>query len=336
MARIGIIGAGAYGTALAAVMRRGGHDVVLWAREPEVAASINRDAENTLFLKGVRLPPGIRATAELAQAAAAELLLLAPPAQHMRSVATQLRQHLPLGTLLVTCSKGIERGTCALMSQVLADTLPHARLAVLSGPSFADDIARDLPAGVTLACADLALGEQLAQTIGTPRFRLYLTDDVVGALLGGALKNVMAIACGIALGKGLGDSARATLIARGLNEAARLGLAMGARLETFLGLSGAGDFNLSCNSPRSRNMSLGIALGEGQALADILAARRTVQEGVHSAESVAAMARRHALDMPIVHAVDAMLNHGSSVDQAIAELLAHPCGMELPPHRAVA
>lgn len=334
MARIGIIGAGAYGTALACVMRRGGNEVVLWAREAEVAESVNHKAENTLFLQGVHLPPGIRATTELAQAAAAEILLLAPPAQHMRSVTAQLRPHLAPGTPIVTCSKGIERGTCALMSQVLADALPHARLAVLSGPSFAADIALDLPAGATLACADLALGEHLAKAVGTPRFRLYLSDDVTGTLLGGALKNVMAIACGIALGKKLGDSARATLIARGLNEAARLGLAMGARLETFLGLSGAGDFNLSCNSPRSRNMSLGIALGEGQALAEILAARRTVQEGVHSAESVAALARRYSIDMPIAHAVEAVLNQGASVDQAIAELLAHPCGMELPPHRA--
>lgn len=336
MARIGIIGAGAYGTALACVVRRGGSDVVLWAREPEVANEINRDAQNTLFLKGVRLPPGIRASSELAHAAAADMLLLAPPAQHMRAVTTALRPHLAPGTPIVTCAKGIERGTCALMSEVLADTLPHARVAVLSGPSFAADIARDLPAGVTLACADLALAQHIALLIGTSRFRLYLSDDVIGTLLGGALKNVMAIACGIALGKQLGDSARATLIARGLNEAARLGLAMGARLETFLGLSGVGDFNLSCNSPRSRNMSLGIALGEGQRLADILAARRTVQEGVHSAESVAALARRYALDMPIAHAVDAVLNHNAGVDQAIAELLAHPCGMELPPHRAIA
>lgn len=336
MARIGIIGAGAYGTALACVARRGGNDIVIWARETEVAEAINRESENTLFLKGVRLPAGIHATTALDEAAAAGLLLLAPPAQHMRAVTTALRPHLAPGTPIVTCSKGIERSACALMSQVLADTLPDARLAVLSGPSFADDIARDLPAGVTLACADLALGEHIAQIVGTPRFRLYLSDDVLGALLGGALKNVMAIACGIALGKKLGDSARATLIARGLNEAAGLGLAMGARLETFLGLSGAGDFVLSCNSPRSRNMSLGIALGEGQPLADILAARRTVQEGVHSAESVAALARRHGLDMPIAHAVDAVLNHGAGVDTAIAELLAHPCGLELPPHPAQA
>lgn len=336
MARIGIIGAGAYGTALACVMRRGGNDVVMWAREAEVVTAINGEAENPLFLKGVKLPPGIRASGDLASAAAADILLLAPPAQHMRSVTTQLRPHLLTGTPIVTCAKGIERGTCALMSQVIAATLPQARLAVLSGPSFAADIAADKPAGVTLACADLALGAQLARTIGTPRFRTYLTDDITGALVGGVMKNVMAIACGIALGSGLGDSARATLIARGLTEAARLGMALGARLETFLGLSGVGDFNLSCNSPRSRNMSLGIALGEGRKLQDILAERITVQEGVHSAESVAALARRHALDMPIALAVDAVLNHDAALQQAIDGLLAHACGMELPAHRASA
>ena len=235
MTRIGIIGAGAWGTALGVrVVRRGGNDVVIWALEPEVATAINRNAENPLFLKNVRLPPGIVASNDLKQAAAADLLLLVPPAQHMRAVTTELRPYLSPSAPIVTCAKGIERGTCALMSQVLEETLPQARVAVLSGPSFAEDIARDLPAGVTLACADLALGGKIAQTIGTPRFRLYVTDDLIGAMLGGAVKNVVAIACGIALGKKLGDSARATLIARGLNEAARMGLAMGARLETFL------------------------------------------------------------------------------------------------------
>jgi glycerol-3-phosphate dehydrogenase (NAD(P)+) len=333
MTRISIIGAGAYGTALACVQRRAGNEVTLWAREPEVAAAINRDGENSVFLKGVRLPPGIVAATDLARAADAEIVLLAPPAQHMRAVTQALAPHLAPGTPVVSCAKGIERGACALMSQVLAQTLPHARLAVLSGPSFAADIAADLPAGVTLACTDLALGEQLARAIGTPRFRTYLGGDVIGAQVGGVMKNVIAIACGVSLGKKLGDSARATLIARGLAEAAQLGVALGARLDTFLGLCGAGDFVLSCNSPRSRNMSLGMALGEGRALADILGERITVQEGVHSAESVAALARRHGLDLPITLAVDAVLNHGAGVDQAIAGLLAHARGMELPPHR---
>lgn len=325
MARVGVIGGGAFGTAMACVIQRVGHHVVVWAREPEVVAAINRDAVNPLFLAGVHLVPGIVATGDLATAVAdADFLLLAPPAQHMRSVAARLRALVEAGTPVVTCSKGIERGSCALMSQVIAETLPGAPAAVLSGPSFAHDIAADQPVGVTLACTDLALGEQLARMIGTPRFRTYLSDDVTGALLGGALKNVIAIACGVAMGRNLGESARATLFARGLAEMARLGLAMGARLETFMGLAGAGDLNLSCNSRNSRNTSLGIALGEGRALHDILRERVTVQEGVHSAESVAALARRHDIDMPIVMAVDAVLNHGADVDGAIARLLAHP------------
>jgi glycerol-3-phosphate dehydrogenase (NAD(P)+) len=240
------------------------------------------------------------------------------------AVTTQLRPHLKRGIAVVTCSKGIERGTCAFMSQVIAETLTGAPVAVLSGPSFAHDIAVDSPVGVTLACADRSIGERLAQAIGTPRFRTYLSDDVIGALIGGVLKNVMAIACGVAIGRKLGESTRATLFARGLAEMARLGVAMGARLETFMGLSGAGDLNLSCNSTKSRNTSLGIALGEGRKLLDILRERVTVQEGVHSAESVAALARRHEVDMPITLAVDQVLNHGAGVEDAVARLLAHP------------
>jgi glycerol-3-phosphate dehydrogenase (NAD(P)+) len=325
MARIGVIGGGAFGTALACVVRRSGHDTILWAREQEVVAAINREGANPVFLPGIPLAPGIRATDELAAAAAgADFLLLAPPAQHMRAVTARLRPFLKSGTPVVTCSKGIERNTCALMAQVIAETLPGSPVAVLSGPSFAHDIAVDLPAGVTLACADPMLGERLAHAIGTTRFRTYLSDDVTGALLGGVLKNVLAVASGIAMGKKLGESARATLFARGLAEMARLGVAMGGRIETFMGLSGAGDLNLSCNSPNSRNTSLGIALGEGKDLNAVLRSRVTVQEGVHSAESVAVLAKRHDVDMPIVMAVDRLLNHGEGVDAAIAGLLAHP------------
>jgi len=328
VARIGVIGAGAFGTALACVMRRSGHEIVIWAREPEVAAAINESSANPLFLPGVRTVPGIVATADLAEAADAELLLLAPPAQHMRSVATKLRPSLKAGTPLVSCSKGIERGSCALMSQVIAETLPAARIAVLSGPSFAHDIAADLPAGVTLACGDRPLAERLAEAIGTPRFRVYLSEDVIGVHLGGVMKNVLAIACGIATGKKLGESARATLFARGLAEMARFGLAMGARLETFMGLSGAGDLSLSCNSAASRNTSLGIALGEGRNLQEVLRERVTVQEGVHSAEALAELARRHGVDAPLTAAVDEVLNHGAGVDDAINRLLAHRPGWE--------
>jgi glycerol-3-phosphate dehydrogenase (NAD(P)+) len=325
MARVGVIGGGAFGTAMACVVRRSGHHTTIWVREPEVAGTINRDSANPLFLPNVRMTPGIAATNDLAVAAKdADFLVLAPPAQHMRAVTTQLRPFLKDGTPVVSCSKGIERVTHAFMAQVIAETLPTARIAVLSGPSFANEIAVDLPTGVTLACADLELGERLAHAIGTARFRTYLSDDVIGAHIGGVLKNVLAIASGIASAKKLGNNARATLVARGLAEMTRLGLALGARLETFMGLAGIGDLDLSCNSPHSRNMSLGIALGEGRKVHEVLGERITVHEGVHSAEGVAALARRHALDMPISLAVDQVLNHGADVDQAIAQLLAHP------------
>jgi glycerol-3-phosphate dehydrogenase (NAD(P)+) len=329
MARVGIIGAGAFGTAMACVLRRSGHDIVLWARESEIAAAINRDAVNPVFLPGIPIEPGVTATNDLASAMdGTDFLLLAPPAQHMRSLTSQMRPLLKNGTPVVTCSKGIEQGSCALMSEVIDETLPMARIAVMSGPSFAHEIAADLPAGVTIACIDPALGEQLAHAIGTPRFRTNLSDDIVGTQIGGALKNVFAIACGLVFGKKLGNSARSTIVARSLAEMVRLGLAMGARLETFMGLSTVGELNLCCNSPSSRNMSLGIALGEGRKLQDVLAERVTVQEGVHSAESVAVLARRHAVEMPIALAVDQVLNHDTGVDATIARLFAHSYGVE--------
>jgi glycerol-3-phosphate dehydrogenase (NAD(P)+) len=329
MARFGIIGGGAFGTALACVLRRQRHAVALWAREAEVVEAINRDRLNPVFLKDTRLPEGIAATQDMVAAVhGAEAVLLAPPAQRMRAVTSQLRPHLAAGTPVISCSKGLELVSCALMSQVLADTLPQSPVAVLSGPSFAADIAVDRPAGVTLACADPVLGARLEQAIGSERFRVYLSDDVVGAQLGGVLKNVLAIACGIATGKRLGSSMRAMLVARGLAEAVDLGLAIGARLETFLGLSGIGDIDLSCNSPQSRNMSLGIALGEGRRLADLLAERVTVQEGVHSAAAVAKLARRTGVEMPITQLVDRILNHDADPDREFDALMALPFGVE--------
>ena len=324
MARVGVVGGGAFGTAMACVIRRAGHDTRIWVREPDVAAEINRSGVNTVFLPGVALLPGIRATNDLSEFGDVDLVVMAPPAQHMRFVSTQLRPFLKAGTSVVTCSKGIERVTHAFMVHVIAETLPEARVAVLSGPSFAGEIAVGLPTGVTLACADIQLGERICHAIGSARFRTYLSSDVIGVQIGGVLKNVLAIASGIAVAKNLGNNARATLVARGLSEMVCLGAALGASAETFMGLAGIGDLDLSCNSPHSRNMSLGIALGEGRRATDVLGEKRQVHEGVHSAEGIAALAERYGLDMPICRSVDAVLNHGAGVDETIERLLAHP------------
>jgi len=322
MARIGIVGGGAFGTAMACVLRRSGHAVTLWAREPEVVASINRDALNPQFLEGVALPPGIAATGELGAAVrGAELVLLAPPAQHMRSAATSLLNLLQPGTPLISCSKGIERESLALMPEVLGEALPGSPVAVLSGPSFAREIARELPCGVVLACADAALGARLARALASPRFCVHPIADVVGAALGGVMKNVIAIASGIAAGRRLGENARATLVTLGLEETMKLGAAKGARPETFYGLAGIGDMMLTANSMTSRNTALGFALGEGRALQEVLAGKATVTEGANSVPAVAALARKLGVQMPITAALDRVLSRGESLDAAIAGLL---------------
>ena len=330
MKKIGIIGAGAWGTALAMVARRAGRDVVVQAREAEVAAAINEHHENTLFLPGVALDPAIIATMELPRAADAEAVLLAVPAQHTRAVCTALAPAWTPGVPVVICAKGIEQDTSALMSEVVAETLPAAPIAVLSGPTFAAEVARDQPCAVTLACSDGDLAEALAAALGAPRFRIYHSPDVVGAQVGGAVKNVLAIACGIVEGRALGDNTRAALITRGLAEIVRLGLAKGARAETFRGLSGLGDLTLTCNAMQSRNFSLGVALGRGESLDGILAARASVAEGVFSAAAVTALARSLAVEMPISAAMDGVLNRAADIDATIAGLLARPPGAETP------
>ncbi len=324
MKRIGIIGAGAWGTALAATLRRAGRDVVLWARESEVADAINTIGENAVYLPGVALDSGIRATTDLAAVVDAEAILLVAPAQHLRSLCGQLRPLWRPGLPAVICAKGIENATGRLMSEVVAEELPEASIAVLSGPTFAIETARGLPTAVTLAAADAALGTRLAERIGTPTFRPYWTDDIVGVQVGGAVKNVLAIACGIVEGRGMGDNARAALITRGLAEMTRFAAAKGGRAETLMGLSGLGDLILTASSPQSRNYSLGFALGEGQALADILKGRKSVTEGVWTAGVLVREAERVATEMPIAAAADAVLNRGADLDAVIRGLLARP------------
>ena len=321
MARFGIVGGGAFGTAMACVLRRSRHEVILWAREPEVVASINRERTNRLFLQGVPLDPDMHATDSMAAAVErADFVLLAPPAQHMRAVTLSLQPHLARGTPVVSCSKGIERGSLAFMPEVLAVTLPEAPVAVLSGPSFAREIATDLPCAVALACADMDLARALSREIQDPHFCVHPTDDLIGAAIGGVMKNVIAIGSGIAAGRKLGENARATLVTLGAAEALRLGLAKGARSETFLGLAGIGDMMLTANSLTSRNASLGFALGQGKTLAEVLSTRKEVTEGAFSTEAVAALARRLDVHMPITFLLDEVLNHGLALDIALAQL----------------
>ena len=321
---VAVLGAGAWGTALAQVAAAAGRSVLIWAREPEVVEAINEGHENTLFLPGAALTPGVRATGALAAAAAAELILAAPPAQHMRVVLASLRPYLSGGGRITLCAKGVERGSLALMTDVLAAEIPEASPAVLSGPGFAKDVVRGLPTATTIASPDAAFARRVVATIGLPTFRPYVTDDLIGAEIGGAVKNVIAVACGMAEGRKLGDGARAALITRGFAELTRLGLALGARAETLSGLCGLGDLVLTCTSMSSRNTSLGAALGEGRALADILAERRSVAEGAESAPAVVALAQKHKVEMPICAAVDSIIAGRVSIDEAINALLARP------------
>jgi len=328
MKRLGIVGAGAWGTALALLARRAGKDAVLWAYEAELVEAINRRHENPLYLPGVALEPAIRATGDLSDVARADAIFLVTPAQNLRALALRLSPDVAKTTPIVICSKGIEQGSGALMSEVVAECLQGTPLAVLSGPGFAHEIARDLPTALTLACRDGDLGKRLIEAIGNPRFRPYLGDDPVGAEIGGAVKNVIAIACGIVQGKRLGDNARAALITRGLAEMARLGVAKGAKPETFMGLSGLGDLTLTCNATQSRNFSLGVALGEGRTLAQALAGRRSIAEGIATAASVTALALELGVEMPISAAVDAVLHKGAKIDATIEALLARPLTSE--------
>lgn len=325
IARIGVLGAGAWGTALALTACRAGREAIVWARQPALAEAISRDHENTPALAGIGLPSGLTATTALAAALSTDAVLICVPAQAVRAVLTAAAENWPQRTPAVICAKGIELGSGARMSEVTRQTLGQTvPIAVLSGPSFAAEVARELPTAVTLACADAGLRRDLPAAIGTPRFRIYSTDDVTGAELGGAVKNVLAIACGIVAGRGLGDNARAALITRGLAEMARLAAAVGAKPATLTGLSGLGDLVLTCSALQSRNFSLGVALGEGARLAEALKRRQGVTEGVFTAAAVVALAGRHRISMPIASAVDAVLNRGADLDATIASLLARP------------
>ena len=318
--KIGVIGGGAWGTALAQVAAHEGRDVILWAREPAVVDSINATHANALFLAGVALSPTIRATGDLGALANMDAILVVAPAQHVGSVLAAA----PIGGIpLVLCAKGIEAGSKRLVGEVARAVHPDAPIAVLSGPTFAHEVAAGLPTAVTLACEDEALGEALATRLAARHFRTYASTDVVGAEIGGAVKNVLAIGCGVVEGAGLGQNARAALIARGFAEMTRFGLARGARAETLAGLSGLGDLVLTCSSTSSRNFSLGVGLGRGESAATLLGDRRTVAEGAFTAPVLREAARDAGVDMPITEAVCRLLE-GAPVTDVIGDLLARP------------
>jgi glycerol-3-phosphate dehydrogenase (NAD(P)+) len=326
--KLAVVGGGAWGTALGALAASEGDAVTLWAREPEVVAEINARHENPIFLPGITLPSSLQGSADLQDLSAAEVFLLACPAQHLRSVLIGLGPGLKPGTILVNCAKGIERGSDALLTEIIREIAGHCIPAVLSGPSFAQEVARGLPTAVTLAIEDQELGRALAQRLSRPSFRPYLSDDLIGAQIGGAVKNVLAIACGIAEGSGLGQSARAALITRGFAEMLRFALVCGARAETLHGLSGLGDLVLTCSSEKSRNFSLGLALGRGGSADALLGARNSVAEGAFTASALIDLAVRHGIDMPICAVVDLILKHGLSVAEAIEALMARPLTQE--------
>jgi glycerol-3-phosphate dehydrogenase (NAD(P)+) len=323
--RIAVLGGGAWGTALAQTCARTGRAVTLWEHEPGNAASLETKRES-LFLPGVRLDDGIKVTRDLAMAARADAILLVVPAQAMRSVCTALAKVMTAPTPLIACAKGIEHGTHKFMTEIIAECAPKAMPAILSGPSFAADVARGLPTAVTLAAADGKLAGDLAQAIASASFRPYHSTDVRGVEIGGATKNVLAIAAGIVTGRGLGASAAAALTTRGFAELTRFGKAYGAKPETMTGLSGLGDLILTCSSPQSRNFSFGVALGKGEKLDG--AAHGKLAEGAFTAPVLLEMAREKNVDMPISAAVAAVLTEKLSVDAAIESLLTRPIKSE--------
>jgi glycerol-3-phosphate dehydrogenase (NAD(P)+) len=319
--RLAVIGGGAWGTALAQAVASHGGETLLWALEEEVVAAVNAEHRNPVYLPEVALAPSISATSDLDQVADCDAWLMVTPAQHMRSVLSRAPR---AGRPMVLCSKGIEERTGELLHHVARDACPGGEIAVLSGPTFAHEVAAGLPTAVTLACEDREIGEALRDRIGHQAFRTYLTDDVVGAEIGGAVKNVLAIACGVVEGAGLGQNARAALIARGFIEMTRFGVACGARRETLAGLSGLGDLVLTCTSNSSRNFSLGFGIGEGRSAVELLSDRRTVAEGAHTAPVLARLARDKDIDMPIVEAVERLLAGEAKVGEILDELLARP------------
>lgn len=328
MNRVSIIGAGAWGTALALTAFRAGSQVTMWSISLDEVETINQRHENVYRLPGVPLDPSLYATTDPDETAQADLVILAPPAQFMRSTCKTFCKVLTSDVPLIIASKGIENETSRLMSEVIRDYFPQNPLLVLSGPSFANDVAKRLPTAVALAAEDLSLSQKIAHQLSSQYFRLYASNDIIGTQLGGACKNIIAIACGVIEGRELGDNARAALVTRGLAEITRLGCAMGGKLETFLGLSGVGDITLTSLSSQSRNKSFGLSLGRGTPLEELLSNKKTLTEGVHTVAGTIALAEKFQVQMPITFAMNTLLNQGGAVETLIEDILTRPLKVE--------
>jgi glycerol-3-phosphate dehydrogenase (NAD(P)+) len=325
MKNIGIIGAGAWGTAIAQLLASSGKKVTLWGLEEETVWSINEQHENTLFLPGVDLSNNMKATTDIEDAIKGmDAIFFVTPAQYLRQTCKNIVSIFPKGIPAVICSKGIENKTGALLSEIIKDELPDAVIAILSGPTFARETAKLMPSAVTLACENKIVGEKLVNIVGQKTFRPYLSDDVIGAQIGGAVKNVLAIACGMVEGKKFGDNARAALVTRGVAELVRFAVAKGGHPETLMGLSGIGDLILTANSMQSRNYSLGVELGKGKSLEEIMQERSSVAEGVFTASAVTEVAKKIKVDMPICFAVNEVINNNASIDSVVDGLLSRP------------
>ena len=323
-AKIAVLGGGAWGTALAAMAAIGGHDAWLYARDAETVAHVNNQHRNPAYLGEIELPEGIRASTDAkAVFLDADIVLVVVPAQVMRKGLQELSSLIPQSAPVILCAKGIERETGRLMSEVVAEVLPNHTIGALSGPSFATDVARGLPTAVTIACGDAVIADQLAAMLSGPAFRCYSTTDLKGVEIGGALKNVLALAAGAAIGRGYGASAQAALVTRGFAELRRIGQAMGAKPETIMGLSGLGDLMLTCSSSQSRNYSYGLAIGRGEDLSN-----RPLAEGVATAPIAAELCKKHAIPAPIITAVAALLAGKITIDEAVTALLNRPLKTE--------
>ncbi len=328
MHKIGVMGAGAWGTALSQALATTGRDVTIWAREPSVIDAINNEHENTTYLKGIKLNENLRATNNLGEICNKEVILIMTPAQHVRATLDSIKSELSTGKPFIICAKGIEKETGLMMSEVAQEIIPGGNVGVLTGPTFASEVGRGLPCAVTIAVKDKDIGRQVIDALGSRTLRTYLTTDIIGAQIGGSVKNVIAIACGVIEGMEMGESARCGLLTRGLTEIGRLAKAMGAKKETLMGMCGVGDLVLTASSMQSRNFSLGVALGQGKTLEEILGDRIAVTEGVHTAKALRVMAKNNAVDMPISKAVYEFLHEGKEIKDVIQSVLDRPLRAE--------